>query len=296
MLAQLVNAIVLGSVLLLFSLGLSLAWGTLDVLNLAHGALFILGGYVGYRIGQSAAWPLWIVAIAAMLASGLAAAVLEVIAFGPVRSRFKNRRQAELAVLVASLGGSIVLGQLITNWTNGAIFAPSARIFAAHIYSWGSLRIGDIDIIIMAVAVAAATALHLWVGRSRQGRAVRAMACAPRTAALMGINVWRLGIQTMFLSGALAGLAGLLVAFRISGETTATGDTYLLSAFSIIVVGGVGSIAGAAIASYAVAIAETAIVAYGPSGYSTGVAFGLIFLFLIFRPQGLFARRSAART
>jgi hypothetical protein len=73
MIAQLINALVLGSILLLFSLGLSLAWGTLDVLNLAHGALFIFGGYLGYRVGQSAALPFAVVILISMVGAGLAA-------------------------------------------------------------------------------------------------------------------------------------------------------------------------------------------------------------------------------
>jgi branched-chain amino acid transport system permease protein len=206
-----------------------------------------------------------------------------------------NKRQAELAALVASLGASIVLGQLVSNWTKNAIFAPSEKIFTTHVYTIGSVHIGDIDIIIAVAAVVVAVATQLWVSHSRQGRAVRALAYAPNTAGLMGINVRLLAITTMFISGAMAGLSGLLLSFKISGETVGTGDTYLLSAFSIIVVGGVGSVVGAAIAAYVIAIAETAIIAYGPSGYSTGVAFALIFVFLLFRPQGLFARRLTER-
>ncbi|MDB5910800.1 MAG: hypothetical protein JWP34_4914 [Massilia sp.] len=295
MIAQLINALVLGSVLLLFSLGLSLAWGTLDVLNLAHGALFIFGGYLGYRIGLSAAWPFPVVIIVAMIGAGLAAVVIEVVAFGPIRSRIVNKRQAELAALVASLGASIVLGQLISNWTQNSIFTPSPKIFETQTYDIAGVRIGNIDIIITVVAIAVAVAVQVWVSRSRHGRAVRALAYAPRVAALMGVNVRLLAIATMFISGAMAGLAGLLLSFKISGETVSTGDTYMLSAFSIIVVGGVGSILGAAVASYVIALAETAIIAYGPSGYSTGVAFALIFAFLLFRPQGLFARRVTER-
>jgi branched-chain amino acid transport system permease protein len=293
--AQLINALVLGSVLLLFSLGLSLAWGTLDILNLSHGALFVFGGYLGYRVGQIAAWPFPLVVLVSAVGAGLAAVVIELIAFGPIRARMANKRQAELAALVASLGASIVLGQLVATWTQHAIFAPSEKIFSNQVYAWRGLRIGNIDLIIIGVAILTAVAMTWWVAKSRQGRAVRALAYSPGTARLVGINVRGLAMATMFISGALAGLAGLLLAFKISGQTTSTGETYMLSAFAILVVGGVGSIKGAVIASYVIAIAETAIIAYGPSGYATGVAFALIFVFLLLRPQGLFARRIAER-
>lgn len=295
MLAQLINALVLGSVLLLFSLGLSLVWGTLDVLNLAHGALFVFSGYIAYRIGESVTWPFPIVVVLGMIGAGLVAVVLELVAFGPIRERMPNKRQAELAALVASLGASIVLGQLVSNWTANEIFVPSAKIFTPEVYHWGSVLVSNIDIIITVLAIALAWAMHLWVSRTRQGRAVRSLAYAPTTASLMGVNVRALATTTMFISGALAGLAGVLLAYQVSGETTDTGATYLLPAFSIIVVGGVGSIIGAVVTSYVLAIAETAIIAYGPGGYSSGVAFALIFIFLLFRPQGLFARRLTER-
>jgi branched-chain amino acid transport system permease protein len=295
MTAQLINALVLGGVLLLFSLGLSLAWGTLDVLNLAHGALFVYGGYLGYRVGLSADLPFPVVVVVASVGPGLVAVLIEVVAFGPIRSRIKNKRQAELAGLVAGLGASIVLNQFVSIWTGSAIFAPGPEVFATKQYEWGSVRIGNIDIVITVAALLVAVATWLWVSRSRQGRAVRALAYAPTTASLMGINVRLLAVMTMFISGAMAGLAGLLLSIKISGQNVATGEIYLTSAFAIIVVGGVGSILGAAVASYAIAIAQTAVTAYGPSGYSTGVAFALIFLFLLFRPQGLFARRMTER-
>jgi branched-chain amino acid transport system permease protein len=295
MIAQLVNALVLGSVLLLFSLSLSLVWGILDVLNLAVGALFLFSGYLAYRIGESVTWPFVVVVVLCMIGAGLAAVVIELVAFGPIRDRIPNKRQAELAALVASLGASIVLGQLVSNWTANEIFVPSAKIFATREYHWGSVAISNIDIIITVAAIAVAVATQLWVSRTRQGRAVRSLAYAPTTASLMGVNVRLLAMTTMFVSGAIAGLAGVLLAYQITGENAQTGATYLLSAFSIIVVGGVGSILGAVVASYVLAIAETAIIAYGPGGYSAGVAFALIFIFLLFRPQGLFARRLTER-
>lgn len=293
---QLLNAVVLGSILLLFALGLSLAWGTLDVLNLAHGSLFVIGGYVGYAMSTSTTdWPFPVVVVAAMLGGGLAAAAMEVVAFGPIRTRMRNKRQAELSVLVASLGASMILNQYISNATDHTVFSPGADIFEVTSYNALGLRITNIEIVILVTCLIATTALALWIKTSRQGRAVRAVAYSPGTAGLMGINVRSVGLRTMFLSGALAGLAGLLLAIRISGQTVETGNTYMLAAFAILVVGGVGSLMGAAIAAYVIALAQTLVVAWGASGFRDGVAFALIFLVLIARPQGLFARRKAER-
>ena len=292
---QILNGLVLGSILLLFSLGLSLAWGTLDVLNLAHGAIFIFGGYLGYAVSVSTGLPFLAVAALAVIGSGALAALLEVVAFGQIRRRMTNTRQAELAVLVASLGASIAINQAISNTVKNSLFAPSARLLEVHGYQFWGLRITNVAILILATAAVMAVLLAYWIRASRQGRATRAIACAPGTAALMGINVRWLRLQVMFISGALAGLAGFLLSFHVSGEDVSTGGVYMLSAFAILVFGGVGSLLGATIAAYLVAMAETMVIAFGPSGYSSGVAFLLIFVMLLVRPQGLIPRGRSAR-
>lgn len=293
MLQQLLNAVVLGSVFLMFSFGLSLAWGTLDVLNLSHGALFALGAFGAYKLGQSTSLPLVAVAMIAIVGCGVVAAAVEVVAFGPIRTRIRNKRQAELGVMVASLGAATIIVQVIANATKNQIFTQS--VVNPVQYHFGSLQLSNVDLTIVVVAIVVAVALQLAITRSRHGRAVRALAVDPITAGLMGINVAWLATATMFVSGALAGLAGTLLSLDVSGMTSSSGDAYMLSAFAILVVGGVGSIAGAVIVSYVLAIAQTAIVAYGPSDYQTGIAFGLILVFLIVRPTGLFSRQLGLR-
>lgn len=294
MVQQLVNAIVLGSVLTLFSLGLSLAWGTLDVLNLAHGAIFVFGGYLAYELSKKTSLPFIVLLLICMAGAGLVAVALELIAFRRIRSHFTVKRQAELSMLVASIGGSIIVNQFIQNRTGSQAFAPQHAL-TVHAYDIGSIRVTNIQIIIVAVALVIALALDLGVRRSRQGRAVRAVAFDSATAELMGINVNLLAAATMFVSGALAGLAGVLLAVNVSGQDTSTGETYMLTAFAILIVGGVGSIRGAVIAAYLVALAETAVTAYGPAQYRDGVAFLLILVVLLLRPQGIFARRRFQR-
>ena len=292
---QVVNALVLGSVLTLFSLGLSLAWGTLDVLNLAHGALFVFAGYIAYELAKSGSMPFPILLAIAMAGSGAAAVVMELVAFRRIRSRFTVKRQAELSMLVASIGASIILNEFIANQTGNQPFAPGAEAFGVEAFTVASLRITNIQLLIVVAAILAAVALQLWIRRSKQGRAVRAVAYDVRVAELLGVNVNLVAGGTMFLSGMLAGLAGVLLAINISGQDIATGEYYMLTAFAILIVGGVGSIPGTVIAAYLIAFAETAVVAYGPAQYRDGVAFLLILLMLLLRPQGIFARQRLKR-
>ncbi|MCW3064040.1 MAG: amino acid transporter permease [Solirubrobacterales bacterium] len=287
---QFVNALVFGSVLTLFSLGLSLAWGTLDVLNLAHGALFVFAGYLAYVLTKHGSLPFALTLVVSMAGSGAVAVALELVAFQRIRTRFRVKRQAELSMLVASVGASIVVNTWVSNKTGNQVFAPSENAFHVHVWHAIGLRITNIEVIIVAVTVVVASALDLWVRRSRHGRAVRAVAYDPTTSGLLGVNVNGLAAATMFVSGALAGLAGVLLAVNISGEEVGVGQTYMLTAFAILIVGGVGSIRGAICAAYLIAIAETAVIAYGPASYRDAVAFLLILLVLLVRPQGIFSR------
>lgn len=294
-LQQLINAVVFGSVLTLFSLGLSLAWGTLDVLNLAHGSLFVFAGFLAFELTSHTQIPFALVLVISMIGAGLASTAMEVLAFRYVRSRFRVKRQAELSFLVASIGASTIIETVVSNKTNSTPFAPASSSFHVHSYHVGPARITNMQIIIVVVAVIVAIALDLWVRRSRQGRAVRAVAYDGVTSSLLGVNVNLVAAATMFVAGLLAGLAGVLLAVNISGEDVGVGQDYMLTAFSILIVGGVGSIRGAVTSAYLIAAAETAVVAWGPANWRDGVAFALILLILLVRPQGLFARRRFQR-
>lgn len=296
MLQQLINAIVFGSVLTLFSLGLSLAWGTLDVLNLAHGAVFVFAGFITYELTKDSTMSFVPTLIVASLAAGAVTLALELLAFRRIRLHFPARRQAELSMLVVSVGAATVIGEVVSHQTSEAAFSPPASAFSIHRYSLGgSVGITNIQILIVVAAIIVALALDQGIRRTRYGRAIRALAYDPTTTQLLGVNVGALAAATMFLAGALAGLAGVMLAIYLGGEEVATGQDYLLTAFAILIVGGVGSIRGAIVSAYLIALAETAVVAYGPSQWRDGVAFLLILVMLLVRPQGLFARRRFQR-
>jgi branched-chain amino acid transport system permease protein len=293
-LQQLVNAILLGSIFALFALGLSLAWGTLDVLNLAHGALFVLAGFVAFKLA-TLDLPFIVLVAAGMVAAGLLAVLMEFVAFGPVRRRFPNKRQAELSMLAVTVGAGVIIDDVVRRATGSEVFPVGQGSFTVERYSVGSVSIPNIGIVIVVVTLLVAVALDQWIRRSHGGMAVRAIAFSSSVPALLGVNVTRVAAATMFVSGALAGLAGVLLGVSTSGLEVGTGHSYLLKGFAIVVLGGVGSIRGGLIAAYIVGAAETAIVAYGPGGLRDAVAFGLILVVLLFRPQGLLGQRRSVR-
>jgi branched-chain amino acid transport system permease protein len=286
---QLANALVFGSVLTLFSLGLSLSWGTLGVLNLAHGAMFVFAAYVAAKLSEDTGLPFVLLVLIGMAAGGGSALILELVGFGRVRARF-SKHQAELAMLVASVGGSIILNKIVSQGTGYQVFSLAPDAFHSTRVDILGVHFQTIELWIIGLAVVVVVALDRWIRLSRGGRAVRSLAYDPATSSLLGVNVRALACGTMFVSGALAGLAGVLVTVKNSGQDLPAGETYLLTAFAIQILGGVGNLRGGVVAAYLIALAETMVVAYGPSSYVDGVAFLVIFLVLLVRPEGLAPR------
>jgi branched-chain amino acid transport system permease protein len=285
---QLLNAIVLGSVYTLFSLGLSLAWGVANILNLAHGALFVAGALVSYEIAQSVGIPLWGMLPIAALAGGAGAVLLDIFAFSPITRRTRNEAKRERAIMLASLGAAAIIvniGNVRTHYTVQRI--PEA-VYSVKTYRFLGLHITNIAIIILVLTAIVAAGLVTWLRRSTHGRAVRAVAFNRELAPLFGINATQLSRLMLFIGGALAGAAGLLLATELSGWDPYFGNQFMLKAFAVVIIGGVGSIGGTVIAAYALAIIETFIVGYLPSGIPfDAVAFALIILVLVIRPQGI---------
>jgi branched-chain amino acid transport system permease protein len=201
-----------------------------------------------------------------------------------------------MSMLVASVGFSTMLDTIVANQTSDSSFGPAASAYSVSYTKIGSVVITNIEVVIVVVTLFVAIALDQWVRRSRTGRAVRSIAFDPATSGLLGIDVTRLSAMTMFVAGALAGLAGVLLAVYVGAEDTTTGQAYMLTAFAILIGGGVGSVRGAIAAAFFVSVAETAVVAYGPSNWSNGVSFLLILIVLLVRPAGLFARTRFQRT
>jgi branched-chain amino acid transport system permease protein len=292
---HLLDAVVLGSIYTLFALGLTLSWGVLNVLNLAHGAIFLSGGLVAYTITKDSALPLWVVLPVAMIVAGLIAVALEVVAYRPLRARVGDIHAAELPMLIASVGAAFMLTGIGTRITGNPPVGIRDDVFHVTSHDIGGLRVTNLEVLIIVVALALGIGLAIFVRRSRHGRALRALAHDPYTCGLLGISPERMAIATMFVSGALAGTAGVLLTMQQSAIEAHSWEPLLLKGFAVIVLGGVGSVWGAILAAYVLALAEIGTVVYVSGSLRDGVAFALILLLLLFRPQGLFTRTAWQR-
>lgn len=283
---QFVNALSLGCVYALFALGFTLVFGVLGVINLAHGAVFMVGAYAALAVITHAGLPLWAAVIAALIVSGLVGAAIDYLVLKPLR----KRNAPHLIPMIATIGVAIVLN-------NGAqaVFGASNLRFPMGTVPEAAMEIGGlhvtaIELGIIFVSFALMAVLMVTMRRTQFGRAMRAVAESPKAAWLLGIDVERLFLITSFVAAALGGLAGLLIGLYSNALFPLMGQPMLHKGIAVIILGGMGDIRGAMLGGLFLGFAEVLSVAYIGSTMRDAVAFGLLFLILLVRPQGLFGK------
>ncbi|OUL24365.1 flagellar biosynthesis protein FlgM [Nostoc sp. RF31YmG] len=305
-LQQFLNGLSIGSVYAIFALGYTLVYSILGIINLAHGAVFTLGAYFTYALMggtfgfngllANATLPIKLpFAIALILGSSLAGLVgiaMERIAFQPLRRKGSD----PLLTVVSSLGVAVVIVNLIQYLVGAESYTFPAGAYGnlpASI-NFGSpenpIPIRSVQIVIFAVSVVFVAILTYFINSTKHGKAMQAIAEDPTTASLLGINTDGFIVLTFFISSFLAGLAGTLVASSVSIAGPYFGIAFGLRGLAVIVLGGLGSIPGAVLGGLLIGLVE-AFVPGEYSGYKDAVAFAILFVMLLVRPQGLLGRR-----
>ncbi|MEH2287407.1 branched-chain amino acid ABC transporter permease [Nostoc sp.] len=305
-LQQLLNGLSIGSVYAIFALGYTLVYSILGIINLAHGAIFTLGAYFTYALMggnfgfngllANAALPIKLpFAISLILGStlaGLVGVVMERVAFQPLRRQGSD----PLLTVVSSLGVAVVIVNSIQYLIGAESYTYPANTYGnlPPAINFGSpenpIPIRTVQVVIFAVSVVIVAILTYFINRTKYGKAMQAIAEDPITASLLGINSDRFIILTFFISSFLAGLAGTLVASSVSIAGPYFGIAFGLRGLAVIVLGGLGSIPGAVVGGLLIGLVE-AFVPADYSGYKDAVAFAILFIMLLVRPQGLLGRR-----
>ncbi|MGS0740785.1 branched-chain amino acid ABC transporter permease [Glaciimonas sp. GG7] len=283
---QLINALTLGSVYALFALGFTLVFGVLGVINLSHGAIFMLGSYMALLLVEQLALPLWLAMLLAMLGSGVIGLVVDYVVLRPLR----KRNAPHLAPMIATIGVAIIL----TNVAQGLFGAENKRfpqgIIPEDSFTFGNVHLTAVQIGIVVISFVLMLVLLVVMRRTQLGRALRAIAESPKAAYLLGINVEGLFYLTSFAAAALGGAAGVLVGLSFNAITPFMGQPMLHKGIAVIILGGMGDIRGAMIAGLFLGFAEVLTVAYISSDFRDAVGFGLLFLILLVRPSGMFGK------
>ena len=286
---QVLNGIFLGSIYALFAVGYTLVFGVLDILNLAHQAVFMLAAFVALALVADAHLSLWVALPLAVVAGGLIGIVLERLAFRPLR----GRADSNISGLISSRAMATVFEAIALQ-----IFGPDISRFPQDTFPDRVIQIGGataslLQICIVAISVVLMAVLTLLLARTRLGRQIRAVAESPRAARILGVNVDRAIAMAFFLSSALGGAAGVLFGLAFNSISPDVGRGVELKGLAVIILGGMGSIPGAVIAGFALGVIEVFTVAQLGSSFRDVVSFAVLFLVLIARPRGLLGRAAA---
>lgn len=301
------NGLSIGSVYAVFALGYTLVFSILGIINFAHGAVFTLGAYLTYvlAVGQFGLngllagvslpfkLPFVLALIVGAALSGLAGMAVERLAFRPLRKRGADA----LLALVSSLGVALILVNLIQYLFGAEIYSFPPDVFgslpAAMIFKVGDklVAVRTVQVILLAVSFVMLGLLVWFIQFTKQGKALRATAENPDTASLLGIGVDTFILGTFFISGILGGMSGTLIGVSFGLAGPYFGVAYGLKALAVIVLGGLGSIPGAVAGGLVIGLAE-AFLPPDMSSYKEAVAYVLLFVILLVRPQGLLGKHA----
>lgn len=265
-----------GCFLIVATLGFAMISRIEKFLNIAHAELITVAAFAVYYLHARAGWNLWAAGIVATLVAGLVAVLVARVFYTPIR------HTGPVVLLITSVGVVFLLHGLTEIVVKPGLYTIDAGRSAIDV----GIRIQKLDLVVLGLAVASVAGLHIFLNRTRIGLAMRALASNEALGAARGINIKRVSLQVWFIAGSLAGVAGVLLALRSTLNTDiAFGQILLILSVSILA--GLGSIFGVVIAGLVLGLAMDLSTLIMPSGYRTAIAFAMVILVLVARPEGI---------
>jgi branched-chain amino acid transport system permease protein len=306
LLQQLVNGITLGSVYALIALGYSMVYGVLELINFAHGDVFMVGAFITLGVvsafniqsgvALTVAIPVLVLALVlAVIGCGALGFTIEKLAYRPLRNA------PRLAPLISAIGVSFVIEAWVATYVSSNFFSLPTMIQGSwNLY--GSVSVSNIQLLMLVSSALMMAGLTLLVRRTRLGRGMRAVAQDRQAAALMGVNIDEVISFTFIIGSALAAVAGLVYALNYPINNV-MGFVAGLKAFTAAVIGGIGNIPGAMVGGFLLGLAEALGAGYigniscgfFSSSYQNAFAFAFLILMLVFRPSGILGERVSER-
>jgi branched-chain amino acid transport system permease protein len=291
---QIINGITLGSVYALIALGYTMVYGIMELINFAHGEIYMIGSFVGMFCYVSLKVPFPVAFAAAMATSSILGMTVERIAYRPLR------RSPRIAMLISAIGVSILLQNLgIRFW--GPQARPFPRPFNVVIYQIAEIatdglplriQISSMQLFIMLISITLMIALTYLVQKTKIGKAMRATAQDKETSALMGVNINHVISFTFAIGSALGGAAGVLIGIYFNSVFPTMGVMPGLKGFVAAVLGGIGYIPGAMVGGLVLGLLEVLGAAYISSALKDAIAFSILIVILILKPTGLLGRQT----
>ncbi|NLC11217.1 MAG: branched-chain amino acid ABC transporter permease [Firmicutes bacterium] len=280
---QLVNGIVLGSTYALIALGYTMVYGIIELINFAHGEIYMFGAFVAMLLVTIYKVPFLLSLLVAMALSSLLGVTIEFLAYRPLR------RAPRLAALISAIGASIFLQNL-------ALFIMGPRPynfpspFERRVFNLEIFAISQIELYILLISFFLMLGLHFLIMKTKLGKAMRATAQDKDTAALMGINIDKVISATFLIGSAFGAASGVMIGVYFRSVSPTMGLMPGLKGFVAAVLGGIGNIPGAMLGGLLLGVAETMGAAYLSSQYRDAVAFAILIVVLILKPSGLLGK------
>lgn len=281
---QLINGLSLGSIYALLALGYTMIYGIVKIIHFAHGDVYMLGAFFGYYMINVWHFNFIMALFGSMIFCALVGMLIEFVAYRPLR------HSSRIAVLITAIGVSYFLENGMS-----VLFSGDTRDFPQVIkqvnYEWFGIRVTNIQLLIFATTIILMIILQLIVKKTKMGRAMRAAAADPVAAELMGININGTISFVFAIGSAMAGAAGVLIGLYYNSIEPTMGLTPGIKAFVAAVVGGVGSIPGAAVGAVIVGCLESMMQAIGFSAFKDAAVYVVLIIVLLFLPAGLFGNK-----
>jgi branched-chain amino acid transport system permease protein len=284
---QFFNGLSLGSIYALIALGYTMVYGIINLINFAHGDIYMLGAYIGFALTTYLHLDLFTALVVSMVLCAVLGIVIEKIAYKPIRNATR------IAALITAISVSLFL-EYGTMYFVKADTRTFPDVLANHSFNLfnSSVIISNRDIYIVLITIVLMLVLQYVIHRTKMGKAMRAVAMDREAAALMGVSIDKTISFTFAIGSALAGAAGVLVGMYYNSINPLMGIMPGLKAFIAAVIGGIGIIPGAMFGGYFLGMTETMVSAYGGSLYKDGVAFAILILILLIKPNGLLGKNT----
>ncbi len=282
---QLINGISLGSIYALIALGYTMVYGIINLINFAHGEIYMIGAYIGFAVTTYMGLGLVPALLTSMVGCSLLGMLVEKIAYKPIR------KSSRISALITAISVSLFL-----QYTMVYFVSPQTRTFPEllkksniHLLD-GRIVLDQKNIYILVITVSLMVLLQYIVRKTKLGKAMRAVAQDKEAAELMGVDVNKIISYTFAIGSALAGAAGVLVGMYYNTINPLMGAGPGLKAFVAAVLGGIGIIPGAVFGGFFLGMTETMVSAYGGSIFKDAVAFFILIIVLIIKPNGLLGK------
>lgn len=290
---QFVNGLTVGGVYALIAVGYTMVYGVIELINFAHGEIYMLGAFIAYHLVTVYHVPFFAAVVLTVMLCGLFGILLDRAAYRPLRNA------PRLAALITAIGASIFLQNVaLIKWGAQIRSFPQASLpsfFGKTAFQAGDVQIGWLQVFMLLVTFVLMLVLHAIINHTRTGTAMRAIAQDKRTAALMGIHVDRIISFTFAIGSSLGAVAGILVGVFYNALWPTMGYTAGVKAFAAAVLGGIGSVPGAMLGGVVLGVAEVFGAGYISSAYRDGIAYAVMILVILFKPSGILGKSTVQK-